>query len=153
MSPTGPGEDVPDEWPNINAFFANENGSHIRPHDTLSAIWTMRDAFEERPEDIQDSFEGIQNQQVIAAAQYILWDGQGLFKHIICPRDQYTETGRAMMPGSLYKGAESLTLDRWQFWRRGFKTAAGSECLSNECRKIAGRASKLMEAIDQNMLF
>ncbi|PWY68591.1 hypothetical protein BO70DRAFT_255339, partial [Aspergillus heteromorphus CBS 117.55] len=114
-----PGEEEPEEWPNMNALFAHEGSTHIRRHYPDFAIWTMRDAFEERPEPGDSSFEGMKDQHIIAAAQYILWDGQELFKHIICPDPHQDMQG--WQPGLLYFGDHSFSLQGWQFWKKWFQ--------------------------------
>ncbi|GIJ91228.1 hypothetical protein Asppvi_010193 [Aspergillus pseudoviridinutans] len=62
----GPGEDAPQEWPNLNAFFAHEASTHILPHQPDFALWTLRDAFEKPAEPLHwsGSFKGMQNQQI-----------------------------------------------------------------------------------------
>ena len=86
--------------------------SHIHPHSPLFAIWTMRSAFKTRPEDNRYGFPGMHSQQIIAAAQYILWDGQNLFKHVIYPEERSQEDMRSWKPGPLYAGDQTLSLDR-----------------------------------------
>lgn len=95
-------------------------------------------------------------QQVIAAAQYILWDGQSLFKHVICPDERLQEDMQAWLPGPLYDGGDrSLSLSRWRFWRRGFEAAAAGNPAEhgNECSDVAARAACMMEALEKGMLF
>jgi hypothetical protein len=110
----------------------------------------MRDAFESRPEDEKCPFDGIQEQQILAAAQHILWDGQDLFNHVLSPQRLSPEAMQGWHPGPLYTGDHSLSLDRWQFWRTGFLGAAG---FGGECRDVAARAARMMEAFEQNLLF
>lgn len=86
----------------------------------------MRAAFENRPADEKVPFDGMQEQRIIAAAQHILWGGQDLFKHVICPKDLDESDLRCWEPGPLYEGDATFSLDRWRFWRRGFEAAAGN---------------------------
>jgi hypothetical protein len=114
----------------------------------------MRDAFETpaEPTHWSSSFNEMRDQQVIAAAQYILWDGQELFKHVLCP-DSIEDT-KNWEPGLLYFGDASLSLKRWRFWKDGFRKAAGEDSgLSDECRKVSTRAATLMEALEARMIF
>ncbi|GIK03849.1 hypothetical protein Aspvir_007924 [Aspergillus viridinutans] len=150
----GPGEDAPQEWPNLNAFFAHEASTHIRPHQPDFAIWTLRDAFENPAEPIHwsASFKGMRDQQIIAAAQYILWDGQELFKHVLCPNSMGDTKG--WEPGLLYFGDASLSLKRWRFWKDRFRKAAGEDSgMSDECRNVSTKAATLMEALEASMIF
>jgi hypothetical protein len=114
----------------------------------------MRDAFEEpaEPTHWETSFKGMRDQQIIAAAQYILWDGQELFKNVLCP-DSIEDT-ESRRPGLLYFGDSSLSLKRWRFWKDGFRKAAGEDSgMSDECRKVSTKAATLMETLEASMLF
>jgi hypothetical protein len=113
----------------------------------------MRDAFESRPEDEKCPFDGIQEQEILAAAQHILWDGQDLFNHVLSPQRLSPEAMQGWHPGPLYTGDHSLSLDRWRFWRTGFLGAAGTAGFGGECRDVAARAARMMEAFEQNLLF
>ncbi|RJE26955.1 hypothetical protein PHISCL_00656 [Aspergillus sclerotialis] len=139
----GPGEDNPSEWPNTNAFFANEIDCHIGFHSPVFAIWTMRDAFEEPPEDEKNH----------CCSSIRPLGGQGLFKHVICPDDVPSNGMRSWLLGPLYEGGERFTLDRWRFWRKGFETAAANGEFKDECRNVAENASSLMGAFEKSMLF
>ncbi|KAF7161733.1 hypothetical protein CNMCM5623_007220 [Aspergillus felis] len=150
----GPGEDAWQELPNLNAFFAHEASTHIRPHQPDFAIWALRDAFENPAEPLHwsASFKGMRDQQIIVAAQYILWDGQELFRHVLCPDS--IENTKSWEPGLLYFGDSSLSLKRWRFWKDGFRKAAGEDSgMSDECRKVSTKAATLMEALEASMIF
>ncbi|KAF7169899.1 hypothetical protein CNMCM6106_004769 [Aspergillus hiratsukae] len=148
----GPSEDEPQAWPNLNAFFAHEASTHIRPHHPDFAIWTLREAFEEpaNPMHWQTSFPGMRNQQIIAAAQYILWDGQGLFKHALW-RDSIEDT-KDWEPGLDFFGDAAFSLKRWRLWKDGFRKAAAEDGgMSDECRKVSAKAATLMEALENDI--
>ena len=114
----------------------------------------MRDAFEERPEDEQYPFDGIQEQRISAAAQHILWGGQDLFKHVTCSGDMDSSDLQSWKPGPLYEGHAAFSLDRWQFYRKGFEAAAGDTSgFGDECRSVAEKAVSLMGALERSMLF
>ncbi|EAW19694.1 DUF3632 domain-containing protein [Aspergillus fischeri NRRL 181] len=116
-----PGENVPQQWPNLNASFAHEASTHIRPHNPDFAMWTLRDASENiaEPTHWSASFMGMRDQQIIAAAEYILWDGQELFKHVLCS-GSIGDT-KSWEPALLYFGDAFLSLKRWRFWKDGFR--------------------------------
>lgn len=100
-------------------------------------------------------FNGLQDQKVLAAAQHILWNGQGLFKQVMYPGD--VPSNGVPVPswnaGPLYKGKPVLSLDRWQFWRKGFEASAGDSSLAEECRNVARKVANLMESLEQSMMF
>jgi hypothetical protein len=72
MHITGPNTEFPRQWPNLMAFYAHLSSTHIVPHDPMYAIWTMREAFEERRAPTNPRFEGERDQWILAAAQFIL---------------------------------------------------------------------------------
>ncbi|BCS18854.1 DUF3632 domain-containing protein [Aspergillus puulaauensis] len=150
---TGPNDEIPNEWPNLSAFYARIDACHLFSNHPTFAIWTMREAFEERPEDDQQYFAGMKDQCVIAAAQHILWDGQELFKKITFMSDVDEDDLRSWKPGRLYDGDSRYTLQRWQFWKAGFHAAAGDAELGDEARDVARRAATLMDAFESTMAF
>jgi hypothetical protein len=94
----------------------------------------------------------MRDQQIIAATQYILWDGQELFKHVLYPDS--IENTKSWEPGLLYFGDASLSLKRWRFWTDGCRKAAGEDSdMSDECRKVSTKAATLMEALEASMIF
>jgi hypothetical protein len=113
----------------------------------------MRDAFEHSPEDEKYPFKGIQDQKVLAAAQHILWNGQSLFKQVMYPGDVSSDDMRCWNPGPLYNGEPLLSLDRWNFWKGSFKTAAEDSSLGDECRSVARKAANMMDFLGQGMMF
>jgi hypothetical protein len=63
-------------------------------------------------------------------------------------------------PGPLYHGKAHLTLDRWHFWRDGYKAVASSgkeedekKWYSQECKDVAAKAAAMMDALEKNMTF
>lgn len=151
---TGPDPDNPKAWPNFNAFIANIEECHIWPTSPHWAIYAMRDAFEIDSKEEEDWFEGIQNQKVLAAAQYILWNGQSLLKQIKYLSDEGLSGLEACKPGPLYCEKTIFCLDRWHFWRKGFQASAENTSLFNdECRDVAGRVVGLMDSLEHSMLF
>lgn len=149
---TGPLEQWPEDWPNLMAFYAQLASTQIFPLNNMYAIWTMREAFEERRAPWKRTFEGERDQWIIGAAQFILWDGLELFKQTISP--ELTEEETALAPGLLCFSEHKLTRRRWNFWREGFKKAAEEEGeLGEECKKVARKAANLMLAIEESLTF
>ncbi|KAF7594723.1 hypothetical protein BBP40_008430 [Aspergillus hancockii] len=148
----GPNGEFPQEWANLMAFYAHISAIHILPHDSTYAIWTMRDAFEERQVPWGPPFKGERNQRILAAAQFILWDGTELFKDVISP--DLEDERPSWAPGLLCFSEHRLSIRRWHFWKDGFKKAAEeSSGLSEECRIVAGKAARLMGAIEESLTF
>jgi hypothetical protein len=137
---------------NINAFKANLFATGVWGTSPGQSIKMLCDAFETRkPEEAWE-----RDCKVMAAAQWILWHGQTLFKLIIY--DYLEETpgeGSNWGLGSELEGSKMLprSVERWRFWKAGFE-AVGSELdASDECKKIASRAAVLMGSFEESMLF
>lgn len=111
----------------------------------------MRDAFETEP---QDDFH---QYHVMAAAQWILWDGQEIFKYMANPLRVSDDEARIWRLGERCSSSsvDVISLARWQLWKEGFKAAAAAEgpkC-SNESKNLAERAAALMDAIEKSSSF
>ncbi|KAJ5105411.1 hypothetical protein NUU61_002758 [Penicillium alfredii] len=130
---------------NFSAFLAHVSSAHIGRHDPSDALMTMQNALE-TPLDGETLAD--RKLEIITAAQYILWDGQGLFKHALCP---YPNDGRGdWKPGLLCIGEHGLTLERWRFWKKKFeRITAGDSGVDEECREVSRKAVVLMDAIEE----
>ena len=140
---TGPFEGYPlSYYVNFHAFAANLFEYRIFPNGCTWAIWALRDAHEGR----QKETGSMRDMYVLAAAQWILWYGQSLFKHIIYPGEIDKDTLRAWKPGPLYNGTKFLSLHRWQFWKDSFKNVASGGWVeekgrhSQECRSVSTKS-------------
>ncbi|KAI0418391.1 hypothetical protein F5X98DRAFT_337912 [Xylaria grammica] len=131
---------------NYHAFAANLCEFRIFPTDPTHSIWAMRDAFEKKLEE-----ESHQMIRVMAAAQWIRWNGQGLFKQVLWHSEPTPDGERDWARGNLFEGKTLLGLDRWTFWRVGFQEAAGKENYTAEARAVAKGAAELMENIERCM--
>jgi Protein of unknown function (DUF3632) len=157
---TVPDPENPLDYVNFHAFAANLFERPIFPTDSPTwAIWAHRDAHEGRAphEDEEGTLGGI---YVLAAAQWILWYGQRFFKHLLFPGEVSPDDLRMWSPGPLYHGKAHLTLDRWHFWRDGYKAVASSgkegdeeKGYSQECKDVAAKAAAMMDALEKNMTF
>ncbi|RMJ26042.1 hypothetical protein PHISP_03069 [Aspergillus sp. HF37] len=104
------------------AFYAHLSSTHIIPHDPMYAIWAMREAFKERRAPTNPRFEGERDQWILAAAQFVLWGGTELFKHVLVPG--LDDERKSLQPGLLCFSEYRLSLRRWRFWtRRAFEMA------------------------------
>ncbi|KAJ5825489.1 hypothetical protein N7474_002627 [Penicillium riverlandense] len=151
----GPSEEDPQAWPNFNAFLAHAQSRGVGPKEPEWALETLRDTFERGidPSNFRDfsNFEGERDQEIIAAAQYILWDGQSMFKRCLCPvpgdmgHDSYNR---------LRDGYYMFSLGRWRRWKNGFKKNAEEENgVGEECRKVCAKTAALMETMEASMRF
>ncbi|KAJ5349540.1 hypothetical protein N7541_007267 [Penicillium brevicompactum] len=132
----GPNPDKPLEWPNKMSFYAHLSALSCLPHDHGYAFNALRDAFQVRDVTWGPQFEGEQDQHVLAAAQFILWDGLETFKQI--------RAGDA--------GAGELSLKGWKFYQKGFEDVENSD-LGEECKKVAKKAANLMATIEESLTF
>ncbi|TGJ83060.1 hypothetical protein E0Z10_g5705 [Xylaria hypoxylon] len=131
---------------NYHAFAANLYEFRVFPTDPTHSIWAMRDAFEEKLEE-----ESHQMIRVMAAAQWIMWNGQSLFKQVLWHSEPTLDDERNWRPGTLYEEKTLLGLNRWTFWRVGFQEAAEKENYTMEARAVAKGAAELMENIEKCM--
>lgn len=156
MSPQGPeAEETPIEWVNYHAFVAQLEAAGVWTASLPNfAVWEMRDAFEEQAE-AQGEFH---QYHVMAAAQWILLDGQEIFKYMANPLPVAEDEARMWRLGDRYSSSDVavVSVARWQLWKEGFKAAAGADQGaegSDECKDLAGRAAALMDAIEKSMSF
>lgn len=151
-SATGPREQFPAERPNLMAFYAHIAATGIFGSSPVFAIWTLREAFEEKRAPWKRTFKGERDQWILGAAQFILYNGLQMLKETCCP--EMEEELKALEPGLLCFGEHKLTRRRWDFWREGFKKAAeGEGKLSDECKEVARKAANLMVAIGESLTF
>lgn len=113
------------------------------------AVWEMRDAFETEP---QDQFH---QYHVMAAAQWILWDGQEIFKYMANPLPVSDDEARIWRLGERCSSSsvDVISLARWQLWKEGFKAAAAADDGSHESKDLAERAAGLMDVIEKSLSF
>lgn len=148
-------EETPIEWVNYHAFLAQLDAVGVwTPGLSSFVVWEMRDAFEEEPEP-QGQFH---QYHVMAAAQWILWDGQQIFKYMATPLPVSDDEVRMWRLGDRFSSSDVavVSVARWQLWKEGFKAAAAASEEgegSHECKDLAGRAATLMDAIEKSMTF
>lgn len=154
MYPLGPeAEETPLEWVNYNVLLAQLEAAGVWLARMPSyAIWEMRDAF------VTDLGANSQDRElhqchIKAAAQWILWDGQEIFKYMANPLPVSEGDTRLWQIGDRYTmlAVPEVSLARWRLCKEGFG-AAGAEGGdgSQECRDLARRAAALMDAIENN---
>lgn len=156
----GPGpeaEETPLEWVNYHAFLAQLEAAGVwTARMPTFAVWEMRDAFEMEPGGDGKDQDQLHLYHVMAAAQWILWDGQELFKHMANPLPVSDVDAQIWRLGDRCTSSSVpvVSLARWQFWKEGFK-AAGYEYGQgyHECKDLSGRAAALMDVIEKTMSF
>lgn len=117
----------------------------------------MQQAFENDPNEVFEEyrFEGAEDQKVLAAAQYILWNGQSLLKQVMYLSDEELSELKRCRPGPLYgEGKPFYSFDRWNFWKKGFQAAAeDNSTFGDECRSVSRKVVSLMNSLEHSMLF
>ncbi len=106
--------DRPDVWINLNAFMANLFATGIWGSSPGKAPEMLREAFEsKKPKELWEY-----DCNVMAAAQWILWYGQTLFKLITYDylEEDIREKGNWRL-GKTYTGPpiEPRSIERWRF--------------------------------------
>lgn len=147
-------EETPIEWVNYHAFLAQLEATGVWTARLPSfVVWEMRDAFEDQVE-AQGEFH---KYHVMAAAQWMLWDGQEIFKYMANPLPVSEDEARMWRLGDRFSSSDVavVSVARWQLWKEGFKAAAGAAqgADSDECEDLAERAVALMDAIEKSMSF
>lgn len=149
-------KETPLEWVNYHAFVAQLEAAGVwEMRMPTYAVWEMCNAFETGLGANNQDRE-LHQYHVMAAAQWILWDGQEIFKYMANP---LPVSDRHLAPWQLEDRCTvpwepMFSLARWRLWKEGFM-AAGAEGGdgSQECRDLARRAAALMDAIEKSMSF
>ncbi|KAI5917996.1 hypothetical protein F4810DRAFT_694175 [Camillea tinctor] len=133
-------------WISQHAFMALVFASG-KDNLSLFALWVMRDAFEgsNTPEST--------DADAAAAAQWILYAGQTLFRFVQLPELCDSHELNLTDPGPLYTGEKGFTVKRWRFWIEGFSRVADRTDSHEEVRKLAQDAKVLMEAMEATSPF
>jgi len=126
-------EVTPDQYVNYQAFLANLMAAGLWLPSPNDALMAMRGAF--KPRDESESL-ATREAWIMGAVQWILWNGQGLFKLLLWQTDtQLHDEGW-------------LTHKSWQEWKAGFQGIAKSEMYGEKCRSITAHTAQLMHAIE-----
>ncbi|TVY84807.1 hypothetical protein LSUE1_G000835 [Lachnellula suecica] len=137
----GDGGAEPMRYVNYQAFFAHLKDVGVWLPGPNGALFAMRGAFEKSKLSLGEESVAIQEAWILGAAQWVLWNGQSLFKVLLYPGDQEKqETGE-------------FELEHWHLWRDGFNEAAASERFGEECRSVARRAAEIMDILEKSLSF
>jgi hypothetical protein len=145
--PGGEGIANPTIYANYQAFLAKLVALEVWEASPEPAIWAMERAFSSKYLAKEPAMNGY---YIIGAAQWIVWNGQGLFKMIL----QHDGTSTATFSDEK-KPPESqqLTLELWESWVVGFNKAAMDEKVGEEASDLAQRASEIMQVLEKTMQF
>ncbi|OAA56361.1 hypothetical protein SPI_07972 [Niveomyces insectorum RCEF 264] len=160
-----PDEENPNISVNLKAFAANLYASGLWGASPGFAFMDMRLVFGDPA--FKDNEAWWRNAEVMEAAQWILWHGQTVFKFILYDHDNDdadNDDGHGGNPNSAYRkvGAklqnvvpvvQPRSIERWRYWKDGFAAVTTQPYATEECKQVAGRAARLMEAIEASMRF
>jgi hypothetical protein len=148
-----PDDENPAEYVNCNSFVAHLYERRIFPTNPTYAIWAMRAALEE---DLANEEKTVRSAYMLGAAQWLLWNGQTLFK-LITDSDLHNNTTsddlQLWKPGPLYRGKGIFDLERWKFWKYRFAQVIKECDVTDECKEVTGNVVDLMDSIERSMLF
>ncbi|EPE33597.1 hypothetical protein GLAREA_06610 [Glarea lozoyensis ATCC 20868] len=135
---------------NYQAFLANVHALEVWEASPEPAIWAMKRAFKPKLEpwelDMADYY-------VMGAAQWVVWNGQGLFKMILQhDADASTWTATSFDEKSPPE-IQQLTLELWESWKNEFDKAGDDEKVGAEARNLAMRAAATMQGLQRTMQF
>lgn len=137
------------QYASYTAFIANLHERRIMPTDPVIAVWQLRHALEEDPEESDICRDG----HILGAAQWVLWNGQTLFLQARSLGSISSKEKSSLSTGKLYDGKSRLDIDRWRFWKSRLQYFAGLEGVGDECKAVAGRAADMMDAFERCMSF
>ncbi|KAH8650568.1 hypothetical protein BGZ60DRAFT_421368 [Tricladium varicosporioides] len=128
----------PKRYVNYQAFLANLVGFGLWLPNPAGALYAMRGAFEE---DHEGEPCAIRSAWFMGAAQWILWNGQELFKLVLLSESLETEERM------------HVTHNKWKGWIQKFEEVASSADVDQECRAVTARAAELMAVMESKMGF
>ncbi|PLN85829.1 hypothetical protein BDW42DRAFT_190591 [Aspergillus taichungensis] len=130
-------EETRTEWVNLNSFAARLLAS-LSVTWVNFAVWTMRDALENRGDD-----KDISTMHVDAATEWVLHAGKEL---VGCATSTNQNEERALAGGKLYHGPAKMCAERWDFWKKRFGEVAEAPG-DDRVKAKAKKAQEAMEAI------
>lgn len=136
------------KWLNLHAFGANLYQRHLYNRGSFHAIWIQSQTFEGHRDYYYKSHHFA---MVIGAAQWIIHCGASMYAMTSLP-DPFVEDYALFnrLPSQLNIDTR-VSIERWHLWRDGYRTVARSnddDRYSEACKKIAGKAAAIMDALD-----
>jgi len=127
---------------NLTAFNARILGHGIIPLEHWAAQ-TFRIVLEEDYTDRETQLDSL----VPAAAQYILYAGEAIFR---CKDEMSVSQGQENFTyaGPLWKGRQGLSKERWSFWKMRFEDVSKLDSVEDGTKKVATRAVDAMQRVE-----
>ncbi|KAL3457985.1 hypothetical protein BJX64DRAFT_292647 [Aspergillus heterothallicus] len=138
------------ELPNLHAFYARLSLHSNPATPPIFTIMTLRDLLEMKFKGLRDALGRLTDQDVLCAAQYILWAAHNLFNSIGITYE-YSDMDAPFVAGSAVHPRPGLTLERWQYWRTSFRGVEYSQAYNSPATGLARRASNIMWALETNL--
>jgi hypothetical protein len=138
-------------WVNLNAFMANLFATGVMGNSPGKSIETLRVAFEwKKPEETWE-----RDCNTMAAAQWIIWHGQTLFKLVIYDSPKENGERDPWWFGEAFAGPpmQPRSIERWRFWKSEFEAVEKESDASEECKTLAKRAARFMASLEETMFF
>lgn len=111
----------------------------------------MNSAFSEDEGHSQDTRE-IRDACVLGAAQWILWNGQQLFK-LLHWREELGTSSVLLEKHRDEDGNPIPRTDCWNEWKRGFEGVIASGTYGEECVDVCKRVVEIMTTLEKVMVF
>ena len=134
------------QWQSLNGFAARLRRDGTLKGETY-ALWAMRDALEIEPDHRARAYHTqgpLLDHNVPVAAEWISIAGLKLF---LCEED-YSSSAKA---GWQWKGKNSFSRERWQFWAQRFENIGENEQAAPQTREVAKQAAGKMRRIQEDV--
>ncbi|KJR86524.1 uncharacterized protein SPSK_02563 [Sporothrix schenckii 1099-18] len=140
----------PDDYVNASAFRAKLCAMCTWGAPPGPGFDIFRDLFET---DKQYSSAFVKNTLVKGAAQWVLWNGHGMFSYIL-----YDQDGDGRFVAKVGNAAglppfQARSVERWRYWASKFEEVGTWSDATDECKDLAARAARIMHALAENMVF
>ncbi|ERS97286.1 hypothetical protein HMPREF1624_06618 [Sporothrix schenckii ATCC 58251] len=140
----------PDDYVNASAFRAKLCAMCTWGAPPGPGFDIFRDLFET---DKQYSSAFVKNTLVKGAAQWVLWNGHGMFSYIL-----YDQDGDGRFVANVGNAAglppfQARSVERWRYWASKFEEVGTWSDATDECKDLAARAARIMHALAENMVF
>lgn len=134
-----------DAWANLNFFFSLITARELEDL-SLYAIWAMRQALEDVPQDEpRHSAAQSYDTYIPAAAVWIIGLGPTLFRleKDLTPTDR--KQGNPARGGELWKGKAEFSKERWALWKERFAAVGKMEEVNDKTKSMGRDAVEHME--------
>ncbi|KAL2835968.1 hypothetical protein BJY01DRAFT_252212 [Aspergillus pseudoustus] len=132
---------------NLHAFYARMAAYSNPDSPPIFIIMALRALLEMT---LTFSIDRIPDEDVIAAAQYILYNGQALYNKVDVPF-AYSEAESVLVSGTRLQRRQGLPLERWQYWLKTFQAVQHSGNYGLPATDVAGRVANIMLFFEKNL--